>query len=365
MQPSDAAYPCVQWLLPGECDDSPLNFKFHPPEQLEVLGYSLARFKHLKPVGTYNVTTRRLLDGHARKRLLPQDEPAPYWLVELTEDEENAALTVLDPSGWTSVTDRSKFAALLAKCPKIEHTATHALLEQVRRCSTLLEPKEEERPEESDEVAIPLDTLWPTDNDLGVASLELRPGAGEVVFPVTTWGSQGQRKPMAGTWHFYTWDDRFSSIDRKPHAILWSHPKAVVEPNFSTTDQTPLWQCLAYIGRKRWLARYWQARGLAVFVDLNVSPGLNLPHDHLRGHRPNLLGVPKGWQAFATRAHSNNPDLLADEWEVAREHSGSDRPTFLCVGGGRRVKQLAHEKGWVHVEEQVVQNLGRRKEDAA
>jgi hypothetical protein len=358
-------FPCVQWLLPGECDDNPANWKHHPAEQLEVLGYSLAKFKHLKPVGTYNVTTRRLLDGHARKRLLPQDVPAPYWLVELTEAEEAEALTILDPSGWTSVTDRSKFTALLAKCPKIEHAATDALLQQVRRCSTLLEPKDEEKPAEADSVNIPLDTLWSTDNELGVAALELRPGANQVIFPVTTWGSQGQRKDMHGTWHFYTWDDRFSSIDRRPHAVLWSGPKAIVEPNFSTTAQTPLWQAIAYIGRKRWLARYWQARGLTVLVDLNVAPGLNAPCELLRGLRPNLLGVPRGWAAYATRAHANNPELLTDEWEVAREHSGAERPTFLCVGGGRRVKELAKQNGWVWVEEQVVQNLGRRRDDAA
>jgi hypothetical protein len=138
----------------------------------------------------------------------------------------------------------------------------------------------------------------------------------------------------------------------------------VVEPNFSLTDQTPLWHALGHIGRKRWMGRYWQAGGLKLLVDLNVDASLNQPIEELHGVRPNLLGVPLGWNGYASRAHGNRPETLEVEYSVAREWSGLDKPLFFVVGGGHRVKALARDNGWVWTPEQVEKNLGREGEDA-
>jgi hypothetical protein len=73
------------------------------------------------------------------------------------------------------------------------------------------------------------------------------------------------------------------------------------------------------------------------------------------------MGVPKGWASYASRAHSNQPECLEDEWRVAQEHSGLDKPLFLCVGGGRMVKQMAKDYGWVWVPEQVEQALSHNQ----
>ena len=170
--------------------------------------------------------------------------------------------------------------------------------------------------------------------------------------PVWTWGTIGQTRHMPGTYHFYTADSKFEPLFRRPNRVLFSKCAAVVEPNFSTTDQSPLAQALWSTFRKRWIGRYWQQCGLVLFVDLNVHADLNRPGDAGGSVGINLLGVPRGWSSFASRAHANGPDALLDEWSIAQEWSGRESPLFLVVGGGQRVKSLAKEKGWVWVPEQ-------------
>jgi hypothetical protein len=229
------------------------------------------------------------------------------------------------------------------------------LLDAVKASAKLLdEPgaEGETKPDDQAEVVVPLDSIWPSDNSFDVPSLLLNLAADQVPHPVTTWGTVGHSRSMAGTWHFYTADQKFEPLWRRPQRVLRSRPHSVVEPNFSTTDQTPLAQAIWHVYRKRWLARYWQQCGLRIFVDLNCDASLNslLPGLHIR---PNLLGVPRGWPAYASRAHANNPEALVAEWAVGRDWAQSESPLFLVVGGGRLVKQLAKENSWVWVPEQM------------
>lgn len=363
---SDATYPRVEYLDPAQLQDNPLNWKFHPAEQLDTIRESIDQLGHLKPLGTFNIRTRRLLDGHARKSLYAGQGVVPIWCVDLPEELEARAIATLDPSGWTSVADRSRFADLLKAIPPVDHAATAKLLELVKQSSTLLNGKAEETEQAADvqRVSLPLDTLWPSDNGLDIAALIPDMQADQIPGPVLQWGSQGQTKLHKGTWHFYAPDSKFEVLWKFPDRVFASQCQVLVEPNFSTLEQSPLWFALAQIGRKRWIARYWQAQGKRVLVDLNAAPKLNRPCPELGGAIPNLLGVPQGWTAYATRAHANQPEHLLSEWELAREHSGSEHPLFLCVGGGRRVKQLAQQHGWLAVDEPVEQALGNR-EDAA
>jgi hypothetical protein len=237
-------------------------------------------------------------------------------------------------------------------------------LKNVSRGATLLEqPAQAEA--EADEITIPLDSIWPSDNEWQVPTLLADKAADQVPHPVWTWGSVGHKRNMPGTWHFYTSDDKFEPLWRRPQRVLASGPAAIVEPNFSTTDQTPFCLAMWHIYRRRWLARYWQQCGLRVFVDLNVDTALNHPHSGLNGRVPNLLGVPVGWRAYASRAHANNPDSLLDEWSVARDHAVSDSPLFLVVGGGKEVKRLAQEHGWIWVPEHLQIVHGSKTEAAA
>lgn len=347
----------LEWVDPSTLQEHPSNWKHHPPEQVQSID---GLFSEVGWAGAllFNETTGHLLDGHARRSLaIAKGGPVPVLIGSWSEEQERLILTYLDPTGWTAVADRAKLNELLkGKFPEIKNAEMASLLEAVKSTSKLLDPAGPEGSRKEDdalEVSLPLDSLWPTDNAWAVPTLLPELAADQVPAPVTTWGTIGARRPMAGTWHFYTRDSRFEPLWKRPHRVLYSRPSAIVEPNFSTTDQTPFAVSLWHIYRKRWLARYWQAQGLKVLVDLNVDAELNAPHPGCDGRRPNLLGVPSGWAAFSSRAHADRPESLVVEWEVARAHSGREHPLFLVVGGGKAVRSLAQEHGWVWVPEQV------------
>jgi Domain of unknown function (DUF4417) len=356
--------PRLEFIDPAQLDDNPANWKFHPSEQLDALGELIDELGWLKPL-VFNERTGHLVDGHGRKQRFAGRGQVPVFVVSLSPEDEAKALATLDPIGWVAKGDKSKFDALLKGNKLLESTkgGVNELLKSVSKGSSLLDQKEEVRPDEDSDITIPLDSIWATDNAWQVPSLLPEKQADQVPHPVWTWGSIGHKRPMPGTWHFYTSDEKFEPLWRKPQRVLASGPSAIIEPNFSLTDQTPFWQALWHIGRKRWLGRYWQQCGLRLFVDLNVDASLNDRHDAVGGSRPNLLGVPVGWRAYASRAHANNPEALRSEYHVAREHSGIESPIFLVVGGGKQVKLLAQEHGWVHVPEQL--QLVHEKEGAA
>jgi hypothetical protein len=143
----------------------------------------------------------------------------------------------------------------------------------------------------------------------------------------------------------------FEPLWQNPGKVLPSGAPCLVEPNYSTHDQTPIVCDLWGIYRRRWLARYWQSQGRRVFVDINVHHRLLHEHEATPGHAPAFLGVPRGWRAFATRAHANRPEMLAAEYDAALAHSGAPSLLFLVYGGGKRVEALARERGWVWVPE--------------
>lgn len=188
------------------------------------------------------------------------------------------------------------------------------------------------------------DALYPTDNEWEVPALDLRMQADAVDLPVTAWGQGGSRKrAMPGTYHFYTEDYRFQGLWTDPTPLVNSGCVAAVEPNFSAYKQTPLPVALWGVYRKRYLARYWQSQGVRVFVDLNVAE----PFRDL-----NLLGVPRGWRAYATRGYVDRLDATVREYEAACERAGTDDVLFWVYGGGETVRRLCGERGWIHVDEQ-------------
>lgn len=177
-------------------------------------------------------------------------------------------------------------------------------------------------------------TIFPTDNEYGIPLLELRPEpcAPALVTPVCTWGAVGRKKNMPGTWLFYTDDSRFEATWGNAGVVTNSTCAAAVEPNFSVFDETPRAEALWQIYRKRWLARTWQSVGVQVWVDLFVS------HVHLDVA---LLGVPRGWQRYATCGIGSRLGELEVELELARSRSVSAPFTLLAYGGGREVAEWA------------------------
>lgn len=142
---------------------------------------------------------------------------------------------------------------------------------------------------------------------------------------------------MPGTWSFYTDDYKFTALWSDPRPVIRSGCAAVIEPNFSIYDDSPLAVALWALYRKRWLARYWQEHGIDIWVDLNAS---------LRFKAYTLLGVPKGWRWFATRGYYDRPDDLRADYELACETAGTKEIEFVVAGGSRKLRKLCDYYGW-------------------
>ncbi len=189
------------------------------------------------------------------------------------------------------------------------------------------------------------DAVFASDNDLGIPLLDAALQAVAVVAPVQPWGmgAGARSRKNPGTWHFFTDDYRFDALWRDPSPVVNSGCAAVVEPNYSAYLEMPRIVALWSIYRKRWLARFWQSKGIRVFVDLNVAE----PH-----YSDNLLGVPKGWRAWATRGYVERLHLTEVEHDLACQHAGTSDILFFVYGGGRAVKDLCSRRGWLHIIEQ-------------
>ena len=172
--------------------------------------------------------------------------------------------------------------------------------------------------------------LLPSSNGLGIPNLRLDVQPTGIPVPCMPWGSVARGRPMLGTWHFFVDDTRFGALLKDPAALLATGCAAVVEPNITTYEQSPRIEVLWSVHRKRCFARTVQDMGLPVFVDVNVPR---------RFHADALLGVPRGWKAFATRGYAARPDDLRAEHDLACDHARGV-PLLLVVGGGRGVEAL-------------------------
>lgn len=97
-----------------------------------------------------------------------------------------------------------------------------------------------------------------------------------------------------------------------------------------------------------------QDRGIRVFVDLNVA------QKHIK---LNMIGVPKGWRAFATRGYSDRLPGLALEYEIAQHCAAyaGRKPLFVVYGGGSKCRDFCKEVGAVYITPNIVL---KKKEEA-
>lgn len=157
---------------------------------------------------------------------------------------------------------------------------------------------------------------------------------------------------MRGTYHFYTDDYKFDALWKDPTPIINAGCVNAVEINFSTNPQMPAAEVLYRIYKKRWLARYWQSKGVRIFVDLNVAEPF---------HDLNLLGVPTGWKAYATRGYTDRlPDIL-QQHSLACQRAATTDILFVVIGGGKTVKAECQAQGWVWVPEDAHIAEGREQ----
>jgi len=188
-----------------------------------------------------------------------------------------------------------------------------------------------------------VDSLFPSDNEWGIPTLDADLQGEHVATPIIKWGTIARASRMQGTWHFYTDDYKFSALWADPTPVINSRCYGAIEPNVSTGLQSPKAYGLWATFQKRWIARYWQSYGLRIFVDLNVEP-------HLADL--NLLGVPRGWRAYATRWPTKDPAIVEHDFAVAAQHA-EGKPLFVVYGGGCEAVETCGARGWVHIPERM------------
>ncbi|MBQ5635430.1 MAG: DUF4417 domain-containing protein [Alistipes sp.] len=209
--------------------------------------------------------------------------------------------------------------------------------------------KIKEEKQEEDEMLPPApDLLFPTNNQYDIPTLLPDLQAANVELPIIPWGANSRRRTKAKTVHFYIEDYRFEAVWKHPEQVLATGCNAIVEPNYSLHDQTPIAYGLNLIYKKRWLARWWQDCGVAIYVDLFVAPKFK---------EFNLLGVPKGWNAFFTRGESYIDGRLQADFETAQQISGKDHPNIVVYGGGNNIKSLCEKKNILFIEDFMTAKL--------
>lgn len=196
------------------------------------------------------------------------------------------------------------------------------------------------------DIILPQDRLFASNNKYEIPTLLLdrQPTSG-LLLPFAPWGASSRQRKGIATYHFYVDDYRFNNIWLHPEKLILTGCQECVEPNFSLFDTTPIAFGLQLLYKKRWVARWLQECGVRVWVDLHVSG---------KFRELNKLGVPAGYNAFATRGVADYPDVLFDELEVAREISGVSSPNMIVYGGGERVREICQANNLLYVEQHMV-----------
>ena len=187
------------------------------------------------------------------------------------------------------------------------------------------------------------DRIYDSNNDFDIPNLrsDEQPANG-LVIPLSAWGADTRQKKGISTYHFYVEDYRFEAIWKDPSTVLNSGCEAVIEPNLSLFDTTPIAYGLHQIYKKRWITRYWQECGVKVWADLNVAK---------KFQKYNRLGIPDGYNAFATRGYADRQEYLKEEIQIAREISGKDIPNMIVYGGGDKIKDICVQNSIIYVEQ--------------
>ncbi|MEZ3576807.1 DUF4417 domain-containing protein [uncultured Duncaniella sp.] len=198
------------------------------------------------------------------------------------------------------------------------------------------------------ELNVAEDCLYPSDNKYDIPCLRSDRQGGHLLLPFAPYGA-GRKTKTAQTIHFYVDDYRFASVWKNPAKVLNTCARAVIEPNFSLFDTTPFAQGLDLIYKKRWLARYFQECGLNVYADLNVSS---------KFYEVNRLGIPAGYNAFATRGTRGHLAELETELMIAREISGQAIPNLIVYGGGQEIHDFCNQNSLTYIHDFMTEKGG-------
>ena len=380
---------------PDQLLANPQNWRVHSKNQQIALSGVLDDIGFIAPV-IVNKNTGHLVDGHLRVSLALRHEipTIPVVYVDITEHEEREALSTFDPITNMASSDMQMLEGLIRDLDAV-NDSTRLLLGQVvheankKAVKDILDPMNgyigtEESPDqlpastvlprsasnmdmmEDEEPQVdPLNVLFGdsiaqteerddfgkkvypsmySDNEWGVPTLNLMYQMQRVPVLIERWGRIARHNTrMPGLWHFYTDDYKFTGVWKNPDVVVNTGAIAAIEPNFSTGTNFAKAEVLYNIWQKRWLASYWQSRGIEIVVDLNIE-------DKFRDIA--LIGVPKGWRSYAIRLHELDGYDLENvlEWEtIAKEHAGTDDILFMIFATKTKgVEELCKERGWIN-----------------
>jgi len=119
---------------------------------------------------------------------------------------------------------------------------------------------------------------------------------------VKVWGNKKSNYNPEGTMAFYTTDTKFMSKLFQPMIVVETGCAAIVEMNYTLDQSWPLAFGFTPIARKRQFSLIMQNHDIGIIADLYVPE---------KFADLNMLGIPDGYSAFATRGHSK--DILALE----------------------------------------------------
>jgi len=342
---------------------NPLNWRVHPKAQQVSLTGVLDDIGFISPV-IVNRTTGHMVDGHLRVSLaLRNNVPSiPVIYVELSEQEEKEALVTLDPIANMAAADMKNLETLIGDMGQV-NDAVRLLVGEILHESNKKAVKQDldelDEDEEGESVfgdnpfGITEDAVannqeeeriypaFESDNEWGIPTLDLNYQCTKEHAVIERWGRLSRHNTrMPGMWHFYTDDYKFSALWKDPDVVVRTGCSASIEPNYTTSFSHPKAEVLYNIWRKRWLARYWQTKGINTVVDLNVE----IPFWEL-----NFLGVPKGWSSYATRWYANFNDVDL-QYKRAQEHAEREDITFFVFATKvKDVEDVCKEKRWINV----------------
>jgi len=104
----------LEWIEAGSLTPNPMNWRRHPPEQTAALKEMIGDVQ-IGWAGAllYNERTKRLIDGHARREVVPPETPVPVLVGNWSEEAEQKILATLDPLASMAIPDVAALSELL------------------------------------------------------------------------------------------------------------------------------------------------------------------------------------------------------------------------------------------------------------
>lgn len=343
---------------PFELKAHRLNFRTHPESQMKALRGSMDDLGWMRDV-LVSKRTGIIVDGHARvEEARRRKVMVPVCYLDLSPEEENKALALLDPISEMAGRDDRLFMELLDTIS----TDVEAVNEALTKMAPLKGPKTAEEAHgefvqtSTAILQLTTDVFFPSSNKWGIP--DIRPDMlydGDA--PLTTWpspdpkgapqfyvyGEGGFDERVNGKiitfytedWRFERiWEDNINALS----TLLPLSPAAFTSPDFSLWADDPLACQIWNIYRARWISRYWQEAGIKCIPSLATSTNpacYDFAYDGFP-ERPSIMSMQMRNGGYKQRSQVN-----AAEKEIAQLIERVN-PQRLVIYGSSARDRVAH-----------------------